>query len=161
MSPLALLFAVVRVGIIGCDTSHTLAFTEIMNVKQPDFCRDYRVTAAYQWGSRDIVSATNRYPEYLAKLRDMKVDIVPSIAALLDQVDVVCLETNDGREHYAQAEEVFKSGKRVFIDKPIAHDYADAKRIYESGKRHGAAYFSSSALRFSAAIGSSRPSRSM
>lgn len=139
----------VRVGIIGCDTSHTLAFTEIMNVKHADFCRDYRVTAAYQWGSRDIVSATNRYPAYLAKLRKMNVEIMPSIAALLEKVDVVCLETNDGREHYAQAVEVFKSGKRVFIDKPIAHNYADAKRIYDAGKQYGAAYFSSSSLRFS------------
>lgn len=142
-------FAETRVGIIGLDTSHALRFTEVLNVKKPDFAKDFRVTAAYQWGSRDIVSATNRYPKYLAEIAKLGVEVVPSIGALLDRVDCVCLETNDGREHYRQAEQVFRSGKLCFIDKPIAHDYADAKRIYELGKRMNAKYFSSSALRYS------------
>ena len=138
-----------RVGIIGCDTSHAIAFTKIMNVTQADFCKDFRVTAAYQWGSKDIASCTNRYAQYLPQLREMGVEIVPSIADLLAKVDFVCLETCDGREHLAQAEEVFRSGKPVFIDKPIAHDFADAKKIFELGRKYGAKYFSSSALRFS------------
>ena len=133
----------VKVGIIGLDTSHSLAFTEMMNVKRTADVAGFRVTAAYQWGSRDIVSSTNRYP-----MREMGVEIVPSIRELLDKVDVVCLETNDGREHLKQAEEVFASGKRVFIDKPLAHNLADALKIYDAGKEYNARYFSSSALRF-------------
>ena len=138
----------VKVGIIGLDTSHALAFTEMMNVKRIPDAAGFRVVAAYQWGSRDIVSSTNRYPAYLPKMRAMGVEIVPSIKELLDKVDVVCLETNDGREHFKQAEEVFASGKRVFIDKPLAHNLADALKIYEAGEKHKAQYFSSSALRF-------------
>ena len=138
----------VKVGIIGLDTSHSLAFTEMMNVKRTADVAGFRVTAAYQWGSRDIVSSTNRYPKYLPKMREMGVEIVPSIKELLDKVDVVCLETNDGREHLKQAEEVFASGKRVFIDKPLAHNLADALKIYDAGKKYNARYFSSSALRF-------------
>ena len=138
----------VKVGIIGLDTSHSLAFTEMMNVKRTADVAGFRVTAAYQWGSRDIVSSTNRYPKYLPKMREMGVEIVPSIRELLDKVDVVCLETNDGREHLKQAEEVFASGKRVFIDKPLAHNLADALKIYDAGKEYNARYFSSSALRF-------------
>ena len=138
----------VKVGIIGLDTSHSLAFTEMMNVKRTADVAGFRVTAAYQWGSRDIVSSTNRYPKYLPKMREMGVEIVPSIRELLDKVDVVCLETNDGREHLKQAEEVFASGKRVFIDKPLAHNLADALKIYDAGKKYNARYFSSSALRF-------------
>ena len=34
-----------KVGIIGCDTSHTLAFTKIMNVDKPDFAEGFRVVA--------------------------------------------------------------------------------------------------------------------
>ena len=137
-----------KVGIIGCDTSHAIAFTKLMNVEKSPDCRGATVVAAYQWGSRDIVSATNRYPKYLAQLREMDVEIVPSIAELLKKVDCVCLETNDGREHLRQAEQVFAAGKRVFIDKPLAHDLRDAIKIYESGRKYGAKYFSSSALRF-------------
>lgn len=137
-----------RVGIIGCDTSHAIAFTKLMNVEKAPDCHGATVVAAYQWGSRDIFSATNRYPKYLAQLKEMGVSIEPTVDELLKKVDCVCLETNDGREHLWQAEKVFAAGKRVFIDKPLAHNLTDALRIYEAGKRHGARYFSSSALRF-------------
>ena len=142
-------FAETKVGIIGLDTSHAIAFTKIMNVDKDPGVAGFRMVAAYQWGSRDIISSTNRYPKYIPQMKEMGVEIVPSIAELLEKVDVVCLETNDGREHLKQAEQVFKAGKRVFIDKPIAHNLTDALKIYELGKKYNAQYFSSSALRFS------------
>lgn len=138
-----------KVGIIGLDTSHAVAFTKIMNVDKDPGVAGFRMAAAYQWGSKDIFSSTNRYPDYIAKVREMGVEIVPTIDELIAKVDVICLETNDGREHFWQAEKVFKSGKRVFIDKPIAHNLADAIKIYELGKKYNAKYFSSSALRYS------------
>jgi len=138
-----------RVGIIGLDTSHSLAFTKIMNVDKGPDVAGFRVVAAHQWGSKDIVSSTNRYPKYIAQMKEMGVEIVPSIDALLAKVDCVCLETNDGREHLWQAEKVFKSGKPCFIDKPLAHNLHDALKIQALGKKYGAKYFSSSVLRFS------------
>ena len=138
-----------KVGVIGLDTSHALAFTKLMNVTKDPDCAGFRVTAAYQWGSRDIISSTNRYEKYIPQMKEMGVEIVPSIADLLKKVDVVLLETNDGREHFAQAKEVFASGKLVFIDKPLAHNLKDAIKIYEAGKAVGAKWFSSSALRYS------------
>ena len=142
------LVAETKVGIIGLDTSHAIAFTKIMNVTKDPGVAGFRMVAAYQWGSKDIVSSTNRYPKYIAQMQEMGVEIVPSIADMLAKVDCVCLETNDGREHYAQAVEVFKSGKPVFIDKPLAHNLTDALKIYEAGKKFNAKYFSSSALRY-------------
>ena len=142
------LVAETKVGIIGLDTSHAIAFTKIMNVTKDPGVAGFRMVAAYQWGSKDIVSSTNRYPKYIAQMQEMGVEIVPSIADMLAKVDCVCLETNDGREHYAQAVEVFKSGKPVFIDKPLAHNLTDAIKIYEAGKKFNAKYFSSSALRY-------------
>ena len=50
-----------RVGIIGLDTSHAVAFTKIMNVDKDPSVEGFRMVAAYQWGSKDIVSSTNRY----------------------------------------------------------------------------------------------------
>jgi len=138
----------IRVGIIGCDTSHTLAFTKVMNVDRPDFAKGFRVTAAHKWGSKDIVSSTNRYEKYIAELKERGVEMCETVDDLLAKVDVVCLETNDGREHLWQAEKCFRAKKRVFIDKPIAEDYPHAKAIYDLGKKYGAAYFSTSALRY-------------
>jgi len=137
-----------RVGIIGCDTSHAIAFTELMNAKQDPDCAGFRVTVAYKWGSPDIFSSTNRYPKYIAQLEGMGVKMVPSIADLLKEVDAVLLETCDGRPHYAQALEVFRSGKPVFIDKPVAASLADAVRIADAGRAAGAKWFCSSALRY-------------
>lgn len=145
----ALANAETKVGIIGLDTSHAIAFTKIMNVDKDPSVDGFRMAAAYQWGSKDIISSTNRYEKYIPQMKEMGVEIVPTIDELLAKVDVVCLETNDGREHLWQAEKVFKSGKRVFIDKPLAHNLADALKIYELGRKYGAQYFSSSALRFS------------
>ena len=142
-------FAETKVGIIGLDTSHAVAFTKIMNVEKDPSMEGFRMVAAYPWGSKDILSCTNRIPEYTAKVKEMGVEIVPSIEDLLAKVDVVCLETCDGREHLEQAKKVFASGKRVFIDKPLAHNLRDALKIYAAGRKYNAQYFSSSALRFS------------
>ena len=142
-------FAETRVGIIGLDTSHAIAFTKIMNVDKAPGVAGFRMVAAYQWGSRDIVSSTNRYPKYIPQMKEMGVEIVPTIDDLLAKVDCVCLETNDGREHFWQAEKVFRAGKPVFIDKPLAHNLRDAIKIHEAGRRYGAKYFSASSLRFS------------
>ncbi len=140
--------AEMRVGIIGCDTSHAIAFTELLNVKQDPDCAGFRVTVAHKWGSPDIFSSTNRYPKYISQLEGMGVRMVPSIADLLKEVDAVLLETCDGRPHYSQALEVFKSGKPVFIDKPVAASLADTVRIVDAGRKLGAKWFCSSSLRY-------------
>ena len=150
--------AEIKVGMIGCDTSHTLEFTRVMNVDKPDFAAGFRVAAAHKWGSRDIFSSTNRYPKYIARMREMGVEMCETIDDLLAKVDVVCLETNDGREHLWQAEKVFKAKKRVFIDKPIAQDYPHAKAIADLGRKYGAEYFSTSTLRYAPANAAARAS---
>jgi WD40 repeat protein/predicted dehydrogenase len=139
----------VRVGIIGLDTSHCAAFTQVLNDPKagPDVS-GFRVVAAYPRGSADIVSSTERIPEYTKDFRKRGVEIVDSISALLPKVDVVLLETNDGRPHLEQALTVMKAGKPMFIDKPIAGSLADAIAIFEAAKRCHVPLFSSSSLRF-------------
>lgn len=153
LASVSTLYAETRIGVIGLDTSHTIAFTEMLNVKRnmTEFA-DFRVTAAYQYGSLDIPSSTNRYPEYLAKMKGMGVTILPSVAELLKQTDCILLETNDGRRHYEQALEVFQSGKRVFIDKPIAASLSDTVKILEAAKKYHASFFSASSLRYVANV---------
>ncbi len=80
------------------------------------------------------------------------VEIVDSIDKLVSQVDAVMLESVDGRPHLAQAIPVLRSGKPVFIDKPLAGSLADAIAIDMLAKKYKARWFSSSSLRFSANI---------
>jgi predicted dehydrogenase len=142
--------APLRAGIIGADTSHAIAFTKILNdPKAPPELQGVRVVAAYPGGSPDIPSSIDRVPEYTAQLRDQfGVEIVDSIDALLAKVDVVLLESVDGRPHWKQAEPVLRAGKRLFIDKPVAGSLADAVRIYDLAAKLNVPVFSSSALRF-------------
>ena len=139
----------IRVGIIGLDTSHSPAFTKILNAENPPpELSGCRVVAAYPKGSRDIESSVSRIPRYTEEIQQYGVRIVDSIEELLKQVDAVLLETNDGRPHLEQARLVFKSGKPVFIDKPLAASLADAVAILREAEQAGVPAFSSSSLRF-------------
>ena len=137
-----------RVGIIGLDTSHSTAFAKGLNA--PDASADFlgfKVVAAYPQGSKDIESSTKRVPAYTEEVKKLNVEIVDSIPDLLKKVDVVLLETNDGRLHLEQALLVLKAGKRVFIDKPIAASLADAIAIFDASRRYNIPIFSASSLR--------------
>jgi len=140
-----------RIGIIGLDTSHSIAFTKWFNRENVEAeTGGYKVVAAYPHGSLDIVSSTSRIAPNTEEMKKMGVVITSSIAELLDQVDVVCLETNDGRRHLEQALEVFKSGKTVFIDKPVTASLKDAISLYEAAEQFKVPVFSSSSLRYTA-----------
>lgn len=138
-----------KIGIIGLDTSHSIAFTKELNGDdRKEQYKDYRIVAAYPYGSKTIESSYNRIPGYIKQVEELGVEIVTSIAELLEKVDYVLLETNDGNEHLQQALEVFKSGKPVFIDKPLAATLAQAIAINQLSINYNVPYFSSSAVRF-------------
>ena len=138
-----------KAGIIGLDTSHVKAFTSALNAEKPKpDLAGCRVVAAYPKGSPDIESSTKRVPEYTEDVKKKGVEIVDSVEELVKRVDVVFLETNDGRPHYEQLLPVLKGGKPCFIDKPIAGSLTDAVAIFEAAKKYNVAIFSSSSLRF-------------
>lgn len=138
-----------RIGIIGLDTSHSIAFTKAFNAS--DAAADlggYKVVAAYPQGSKDIKSSVDRIPGYIKEIKELGVEVVDSIKSLLDKVDFVLLETNDGRLHLEQALEVFKAGKPMFIDKPISASLAHTMAIFNAAKKYNQPTFSSSSLRY-------------
>src|SRR5262245_39909951 len=82
-----------KAGIIGCDTSHVPAFTAEFN--NPDAQGDLaavKVVAAFPGGSPDIPASRDRVEGFTNTLRDQGVEIVDSIPALLEKVDVVLIE---------------------------------------------------------------------
>lgn len=138
-----------RVGIIGLDTSHATEFTKVLNGTMPDPAYlDYKIAAAYPRGSKDIQSSTERVPAYTEEVKKHGVEIVGSIAELLRKVDVVLLETNDGRPHLEQALEVIKAGKPLWVDKPIAGTLPEVIALYAAARQHKVPIFSASSLRY-------------
>jgi len=135
-----------RAGIIGTDTSHVPAFTKAFR-EHPEW--KITVVAAYKGGSPDLPVSANRLEGFAKTIRDeYGVEIVESIDALLAKVDVVLLESVDGRPHLAQVTPVLKAKKPVFIDKPLAASLEDARKIVELSKSTGTPIFSTSSVRY-------------
>jgi predicted dehydrogenase len=142
-----------KAGVIGLDTSHAPAFAKLLNENEAEAdLAGVKIIAAFPGGSPDIPSSADRVEGYTSEFRKMGIGIAPSIEAMLEQVDVVFLESVDGRPHMEQVIPVLKAGKPVFVDKPVAGSLADAIVIYELAKTHKVPIFSSSSLRFSSGI---------
>ncbi len=141
--------APLRAGMIGLDTSHAPEFTRIFNKSQTNSeTGGIRVVAGFPGGS-DLPASRDRVGKFTEELRGMGVEIVDSIPRLLERVDVVLLESVDGRTHLREAIPVIKAGKPLFIDKPVAGSLAEAIAIYDLARRHHVPCFSSSSLRYS------------
>lgn len=141
-----------RIGMVGLDTSHVPSFTKIFN--NPEAQGDVagmRVVAGYPGGT-DLPASRDRVERFTQQVREMGVEIVDTIPELLSKVDVVLLESVDGRIHLEEATQIIKAGKPLFIDKPVAGSLADAIAIFELAKQHNVPCFSSSSLRFSPAV---------
>jgi len=144
--------APLRAGMIGLDTSHVPAFAKIFNnPKATGDIAGIRIVAGYPGGT-DIPASRDRVKGFTEQLRGMGIEILDSIPKLLEKVDVVLLESVDGRIHLQEAIPVIEAGKPLFIDKPVAGSLADAIVIYELAKKHNLPCFSSSSVRFSPGI---------
>ena len=134
-----------RAGIIGTDTSHVPQFVKTFH-SRPEW--KIRIVAAFKGGSPDLPLSANRLEGFAKIIQAAGVEIVDSIEALLPKVDVVLLTSVDGRPHLAQVTPVFKAGKRVFIDKPLAAGLDDARSILALSAQTRTPFFSASSVRF-------------
>ena len=138
-----------RIGMVGLDTGHSEAFTRSLNHPEAgDKFLGYKVSAAYPKGTENILEWKNRIPEITEKVASHGVEIVNSMDALLDQVDVVLITCIDGNRHLDQAMPVFEAGKALFIDKPFAGSLSDAYAIADAAEKYNVPLFSSSSLRY-------------
>ena len=142
--------AELRVGIIGCDTSHVPEFTEVLNNPEAKgHVPGAKVVAAFPGGSKDIPSSWSRLDGYTKTLREKyEVRIYDSIEVMCRDVDAVLLESLDGRPHLEQARLALKARKPLFIDKPMAGSLRDVIEIFRLARETGTPVFSSSSLRF-------------
>ena len=135
-----------KAGIIGTDTSHVGAFTGLL-AKHPEW--RVQVVAAFPAGSPDNPSSWGNVKKYAEDLQKQhNIEIVDTIEALLGKVDVVLIESVDGRPHLAQARPVIQAKKLLFIDKPFTASLEDARELVKLAKDAGVPFFSSSCVRF-------------
>jgi predicted dehydrogenase len=139
-----------RVGIIGCDTSHCVEYAARLNDQShPDHIPDARIVAAYPTMSPDMPWSRSRAEGFVKELTEKRgVRVVGSIEALLAESDAVLLCSLDGRPHPAQARPVLEARKPVFVDKPVAASYREARDLYRLADQWGTPMFGASAIRW-------------
>lgn len=144
--------AELRLGMVGLDTGHVIAFTKVLHDRNAkDHVPGARVVAAVKGGSPDIASSWSKVDGYTKQLQEeFGVKLHPSIAEMAKHVDVILIESVDGRPHLAQAREAIAAGKPTYIEKPAAASYKEAAEIYALARQRKVPVFSSSALRFAA-----------
>ncbi len=141
---------VVRLGLVGLDTSHVITYTRIFNDPQnADHVPGAKVVAGWKGGSPDLPASADRLEGFTRELRGKwGVEIVDSIPELCKRVDGVLLTSVDGRVHLAQAQQVVEAGVPLFIDKPIAASLEDVVAIAKLARQHRVPWFGGSSLRW-------------
>ena len=138
-----------RIGLIGLDSSHAVAFSKTINAENPaPELQGVKVVAAFPGGSPDLPTSADRIEGFTKQIADMGIEIVPSIDALLKKVDAVIMNSVDGRVHLQQAKPVLEAGIPIFVDKPITASLEETKQLIALSKKTGTPFFSSSTLRF-------------
>ena len=139
-----------KIGLIGLDTSHVVAFTEVLNnPENKEHVPGAKVVAAFKGGSPDIEASATRIDGYTKQLTEKYgVKIFPTIDELCREVDAVLLESVDGRPHLEQVRPVIQAHRPVFIDKPVAGSLKDAITIFKLARDAHVPCFTSSSYRF-------------
>lgn len=126
-----------KVGILGTENSHALAFTQLLNTEDyPDF----KVTAVYGLEKDPSEKIKAEYPD---------VEIVDSITKMGDLVDCAMITARHGKYHKPFAMPFIEAGKPVFIDKPFTISIADAEELLDAAKKYNVPVIGGSGCKYS------------
>lgn len=140
----------IKVGIVGLDNYQAVAFTQLFHdPKAAGDLKGIRVVAAFPGGSKDIEESVQSLPKWIPATKEFGVEIVDSIDKVVEKSDAVLIMSVDGRAHLAQVKAIAKSGKPIYIARPLAASLADAVEIFDVAKANKAPLFSCSQHRFS------------
>jgi hypothetical protein len=142
-----------KIGIVGLDTSHCKAFTEILNNSANAYhVPGGHVTCAFPGGTEKFSLSRDRVQGFTRDLKDQYgLQMVGTLRDLIDQVDAVLLESVDGRQHLEQFRQL-AVGKPIYIDKPLATSSDEAKAICQIAAETKTPVMSCSSLRFASGI---------
>ena len=141
---------VIRVGMLGIENSHSVAYTRLWqgDVPPQERVSGARVVACLFQGRTDQDAEDEQ--KFLAQLKEMGVEkVVSKPEEMLGAVDAVAVVSRDGNEHLPLAAPFLKAGLPTFVDKPMATDLKVAREIAAIAKASKAPLFSASSVRYS------------
>jgi Predicted dehydrogenases and related proteins len=116
-----------RVGILGTENSHAMAFTEIINDNAEGKYSDFKVTALYGLEKTPSEAIKAKYPD---------ITIVENIADMVDIVDCAMITARHGKYHKPFAMPFIEAGKPVFVDKPFTISIAEGYDLIDAAKKY-------------------------
>ncbi|WP_059173876.1 Gfo/Idh/MocA family protein [Bacillus sp. FJAT-27445] len=138
-----------KIGIVGLDTSHAVAFTKLLNdPTHPFHVNGGKVVMAFPAGSYDFELSYSRIGGISKEVETHGVQIVDTIEEVAEQCDSILVESVDGRVHLEQVRKLVRFKKPLFIDKPFCLSSAEAAKMAELSEQYHVPIMSSSALRF-------------
>jgi predicted dehydrogenase len=139
-----------KIGMIGLDTSHVVAFTQLLNdPKNEHHIPGGKVVIAYPGGSPDFDLSINRVQGFTNELKDKwGVKIVETPEVVAEGCDLLFIESVDGRVHLDQFRRTVKYKKPTYIDKPLTVDPREAEEIFRLANENGVPVMSTSSLRY-------------
>lgn len=110
---------------------------------------DYVV--AYAWAEKDVSPIDGRSTDEWCKT--FGAQKCETIEELCDKSDVIIiLAPSNPETHLRFAEKALPFGKRTYIDKTFAPDYATSEKIFAIAEKHNTPFFSTSALRYASEL---------
>jgi predicted dehydrogenase len=144
---------VIRVGIIGLDTSHAIEFPRRMQA--PDLDPALHVEGLRAATCLRFVTPFQNEEQLdgrQAELERWGVRVTRKLEDALEGVDALMLEINDPAFHLDYFRRCAGLGKPIFLDKPLADTLAAGRRMAEIAREHGTRWWSSSSLRHVPAV---------
>ena len=136
----------VKIGIVGPDTQHAVAWTELLQGDDPQHTHlsGARVTALWS------ADASDEERGNVAQLRERYgIDVqVDAPEDLIGQVDGVFVLARAGDQHLALARPFLERKVPTYIDKPLANCLAEAKEIVALAEANGTPLTCASGLRY-------------
>jgi len=131
-----------RIGIIGTENSHAMAFAQIVNLP----CSE---TGKMRFPDARITGVYGPDPDSPKKIMDeVGVDfIAKDPQEFFGKVDAMCITCRKGSLHYQYAIPFVEKGMPLFVDKPFTSDLAEGQRLIAAAKKSGSKLCGGSTLR--------------
>lgn len=139
-----------RVGVLGAENSHAMAFAQIFNGLNDSITDDFSDIRMIGVGGDDPVANRKVFEKCgLGILAEKPED-------LLGKVDAIMITARDGQRHAEMAKPFVEAGIPAFIDKPFTRDVEQALELARLARRKGTPLVGGSSVRLCPAVQEAR-----
>lgn len=143
--------APIRFGLIGVDSTHSVAFTKLLGDGTTGVVQGGTITAAWQGPTTaDFPPSRDRNDELSAQVARLGVPFLETAEEVAGAVDALLVVASDARTHPGYLAQLCRYGKPIYIDTRFALTSAAAATMLEQAEAAGCLVLAGSPKRFAA-----------